>query len=95
MHKIWSYTLSLSTGVAAGEEYSVTVITGNGPGSVSTARTYITLHGTRGSSNKTWLHGQSSVSLTCELGDLDNVTLGHDNTGPSPGWFVKQVPNDS
>ncbi len=70
----------------------MTVVARDGPGCVSTARAYITLHGTKGSSTKTLFHGQRCIAAVgCDLGDLASVTLGHDNSGANPDWFVSKV----
>ncbi len=75
--------------------------TGSRPGATTTANVYVVLHGCHGDSGRLWLSGsgrsfasggvdQFSVTCAC-VGSVESVGVGHDNSGPSPGWFLAQV----
>ena len=78
--------------------------TGNRPGAATTANVYVILHGCHGDSGRLWLSGSSGsfasgavdqftvTSGVGGVGGVESVWVGHDNSGPSPGWFLKQVP---
>ena len=80
----------------------VTMETGKMPGASTTANVYVELCGSHGNSGRLWLNGSGrsfmsggidefTVESGCDVGGLESVTVGHDNTGPGPGWFLKQV----
>eukprot|EP00727_Mastigamoeba_balamuthi_P010665 m51a1_g6220 hypothetical protein (2032) ;mRNA; r:217273-223689 len=81
--------------------YRVTTVTGQRPGSGTDARVFATLEGTAGSSGVQQLKGAGNCfergradtfAIECDaLGDILRCVLWHDNSGPSPGWFVDSV----
>ncbi len=90
----------------AGHTYRVTVDTGDRPGAGTSAEVYVVLCGGpqsgSGSSGKLWLDngqrallpGQRDVFVATSptlVSPLESLTIGHDNTGPSPGWFLEEV----
>lgn len=77
------------------------MVTGHRPGATTTANVYIVLHGCHSDSGRLWLNGSGrsfasgsvdefSVISDC-VGGVESVRVGHDNSGPSPGWFLTQV----
>lgn len=88
--------------VAKLTKYKVTVYTGDKPGAGTDANVYITMFGELGDSSERRLmkktrnnfeRGQTD-DFTLEspsLGRLQRLRIGHDNTGASPGWFLKKV----
>ncbi len=38
------------------------------------------------------MSGDGVGGVTDGVGGVESVWVGHDNSGPSPGWFLKQVP---
>ena len=81
--------------------YKVTVITGDVPAAGTDANVYISLYGDQGSSPDNHLDstlssfekGQTDVFyLTLvDLGNLQKITIYHDNTGVAPGWYLDRV----
>jgi PLAT/LH2 domain len=84
--------------------YRVVVYTGNlSPGAFAgtDANVYITLYGSRRSSDELMLDNaannfeQGAVDTfalhLAELGDLRKVKIRHDNSGLGPGWFLDRV----
>lgn len=84
--------------------YKVTVHTGDRPGGGTSAGVHVTLCGGPQSSHsgKLWLDngqraflpGQSDVFVLTSpalVSPLESLTIGHDSTGPSPGWFLEEV----
>ncbi len=85
-----------------GYPYTVQVITGSRPGAGTNANVYVTLHGEggRGDSGTLWLDGGGrtlrpgqtdsfSVTSPTLVSPLEMVTVGHDNSGVCPGWFLE------
>ncbi|XP_059165222.1 lipoxygenase homology domain-containing protein 1-like [Physella acuta] len=83
-------------------DYTITIKTGDRRNSGTDATVFITLFGSRGSSNKLNLPNQ--VHNTFERGDTDTFTvhvknvgriqsieIGHNNAGYKPGWFLDYV----
>ena len=86
--------------------YKVQVLTGTCPGASTNANVYIVLHGLNNDTGKIWLDngrrtfllGQNDefdVSSSVMVSPLEMVTVGHDNSGPGPGWFLDKVINTS
>ena len=82
-------------------KYKVTVYTGNKRGAGTNANVFITLFGEHGDSGERKLdtskdnfeRGKADefvVEGPC-LGPLSRVRIGHDNSGPSAGWFLDKV----
>lgn len=82
--------------------YKVVVVTGQRPGAGTSAGVYVVLCNTNEDSGKLWLdNGQRALSpgktdifevSSCKLfSPVESLVIGHDNTGPSPGWFLEQV----
>ncbi len=84
--------------------YKVMVHTGDRPGGGTSAGVHMTLCGgpQSGYSSKLWLDngqraflpGQSDVFVVTSptlVSPLESLTIGHDSTGPSPGWFLEEV----
>ena len=80
------------------------MLTGDRPGAGTSAGAYVVLCGGKqaGNSGKVWLdNGQKAllpgqrdafvVSSSELVSPLESLTIGHDNTGPSPGWFLEEV----
>ena len=87
-----------------GHTYRVTVSTGDRPGAGTSAGVYMVLYGgpEAGSSGKLWLDngqrallpGQRDVFVVTSpklVSPPESLTIAHDNTGPSPGWFLEEV----
>ena len=86
-----------------GHPYTIHVTTGNCPGAGTNTNVYITLHdGEGGDSGRIWLDNSQRSFLpghtdTFEvispqlLSPVEMVTVGHDNTGIGPGWFLEKV----
>ena len=77
-------------------------MTSSQPGSGTNANVYLILHGRDSHSDKIWLdNGQRTflsgqtdrfeVNTSRSFSPLEAVTVGHDNSGPSPGWFLNEV----
>ncbi|XP_078067868.1 polycystin-1-like protein 2 [Mustelus asterias] len=83
--------------------YLVTVFTGHRRGAATTSKVTITLYGSEGESDPHFLTdpekpifergGVDGYLLTTlfPLGDLRSIRLWHDNSGPSPSWYVNRV----
>ena len=84
--------------------YVVTTETGDQPGAGTSANPYIILCGRDGThSSKLFLDNGNRSPRTGKmdtfrvkygvriLSPLETVTVGHDNSGPSPGWFLREV----
>ncbi|GAB4821886.1 hypothetical protein N2152v2_008932 [Parachlorella kessleri] len=81
--------------------YRVTATTTDLRGADTTANVYITLHGSRGDSQRhalaTGPHNFERGSTDAfaiqdrDLGMLEAVTIGHDGTGLKPAWHLQQV----
>uniref|UniRef100_A0A8C8RV32 Polycystin 1 like 3, transient receptor potential channel interacting n=1 Tax=Pelusios castaneus TaxID=367368 RepID=A0A8C8RV32_9SAUR len=83
--------------------YVVQVFTGYRRGAATTAKVVLTLYGSEGRSEPHCLQdahkpvferGGLDVFLVTThrpLGDLHSIRLWHDNSGPSPSWYVRQV----
>ena len=95
IHTITLYTLT-------GYPYTLHITTGDRPGAATNANVYVVLHGREGESGKVWvesgrrslLAGQTDkfeVHSPQLVSPLEQVTVGHDNSGVGPGWFLEQV----
>lgn len=81
--------------------YKVTVVTGDVPGAGTDANVYLSIYGDVASSTDNRLNstlasfekGQTDYFyLTLpELGNLQKITIYHDNTGVAPGWYLDRV----
>ncbi|XP_038662286.1 polycystic kidney disease protein 1-like 2 [Scyliorhinus canicula] len=83
--------------------YLVTVFTGHRRGAATTSKVTITLYGSEGESDPHFLTdlekpifergGVDGYLLTTlfPLGDLQSIRLWHDNSGPSPSWYVNRI----
>ena len=85
-----------------GYPYTVRITTGDRLGAATNANVYVVLHGRGGESGKVWLEsGQRSLLAgrtdTFEVrspqlvSPLEQVIVGHDNSGVGPGWFLEKV----
>jgi len=87
--------------IANPTEYEVTVFTSDLPGASSDSNVYILLHGDRGSSGVHFLSSgpddfQRGVRNEfhiedINIGELQHVTIGHDNTGRGPSWHLDHL----
>jgi len=88
--------------IFAGYPYTLHITTGDRPGAATNANVYVVLHGRDGESGKVWLEsGQRSllaghmdtfaVRSPRLVSPLEQVIVGHDNTGVGPGWFLEKV----
>jgi len=78
-------------------------VTGEVPGAGTSANAYLVLCARDGTHSgklvldnggRSLCAGQKdsfSVCVSGELSSLDSVMVGHDNTGPSPGWRLDEV----
>ncbi|XP_063432942.1 polycystin-1-like protein 2 [Mytilus trossulus] len=86
-------------------QYLMCVVTGWWAGAETTAKVSCCVHGNKGHSTKHCL-SNSVVGKGCfkagwedwfmftsshHLGDLDSITIWHDNSGTSPSWFLTRV----
>lgn len=81
--------------------YKVTVVTGDVPGAGTDANVYLSIYGDVASSTDNRLNstiasfekGQTDIFyLTLpDLGNLQKITIYHDNTGVAPGWYLDRV----
>lgn len=89
---------------SAGHRYRVTVSTGDRPGAGTSAGVFVVLCGGPKceTSGKLWLdNGQRAllpgqrdtfvVTSPKLVSPPQSLTVAHDNTGPSPGWFLEEV----
>ncbi|KAL4227725.1 Polycystic kidney disease protein 1-like [Mactra antiquata] len=86
-----------------GHIYLMCVVTGWWSEAGTTSNVYFHINGTNGSSKKiklstslrrcfqTGYEDWFIVSTEHNLGDIDNITLWHDNTGNSPHWYLSQL----
>ncbi|MDI1447998.1 PLAT/LH2 domain-containing protein [Polyangium sp. 6x1] len=80
------------------KRYTVTAITGTKQHADTRAKVYITLKGALGATPEQNLAGDFGVGTTRrfpiespDLGDLQSVTIRHDNTGDAAAWFLDKV----
>jgi len=81
--------------------YEISVKTGDRRGSGTDANVFIQVYGEKGNSRKMLLDNNSNnfergqtdnFSLQCgDLGSLQKIRIGHDNSGFGPGWFLEKV----
>ena len=91
----------VTVGPAFAVEYDVTIKTGSIVNAGTDANVWILLHGERGNSARTELDSEYNDFeakseriyriATRELGDITKITVGHDNAGSRPGWFLEYV----
>ncbi|XP_052761742.1 polycystin-1-like isoform X2 [Mya arenaria] len=82
-------------------KYEVTVVTGRLPGAGTSAHVGIRLHGEYGKSARQHVGKAGAFKRNCSdtfmiayevnLGDLQKITIWHDNTGMSPSWYLSHV----
>ncbi|KAH3761318.1 hypothetical protein Pelo_6863 [Pelomyxa schiedti] len=83
------------------KHYIVSTYTGNLRGAGTDAGVYISLYGSKGASKKQFLDGPSGSFErnktdtfgieTVDLGELNRVTIGHDNSGFGAAWYLDRV----
>lgn len=82
--------------------YKVQVSTGTCPGAGTNANVYIILHGRDSHTGKIWLDNgrrtflpgqcdEFDVTASDRVSPIETLTVGHDNSGPGPGWFLEKV----
>ena len=79
--------------------YVVEVLTGDVRGGGTEANIFLVLDGSRRSSSKHQLHGKfdrgsvvkNEIQCTEELGLIQRLVIGHDNSGFGADWFLDQV----
>ncbi|SIN96148.1 PLAT/LH2 domain-containing protein [Fibrobacter sp. UWB11] len=83
--------------------YKIQIVTGSMKDAGTNANVYLTAEGTNGS--MTWANLDNpkkddfeqgnvdtfTVSSARDLGDINKITIGHDNSGKHAGWFVSSV----
>ena len=87
-----------------GHAYTLHITTGDRPGAGTNANVYVTLHGEggRGDSGRVWLEGRGRTLCTGQtdsfpilsplmVSPVDMITVGHDNSGVGPGWFLETL----
>jgi hypothetical protein len=82
-------------------KYTVDVTTGDRRGAGTDANVYITIYGDNGDSGKNILDGPGNNFErnktdtfgieAVDLGNVQKIRIGHDNTGFGPGWFLEKV----
>lgn len=88
--------------LAETHKYRVEVVTGTREGAGTSAGVYVVMCGRDGETEKLWLDngrrsllaGQTDmfeVRTQRLLSPVESLTAGHDNRGPSPGWFLEEV----
>ena len=91
----------LHCGHCAGSLYQITVETGDVRGAGTDANVYITLHGSKGvmtdrlleSHPDNFERGRTDVFTvrSNDLGEIECLGVSHDNSGPSPAWYIERV----
>ena len=86
---------------SAGSLYRITVETGDVRGAGTDANVFVTLHGSKGTMSDRLLEshpenferGRTDVFTvrTQDLGEIERIDLRHDNSGPSPAWYIERV----
>ncbi|XP_061879941.1 lipoxygenase homology domain-containing protein 1-like [Entelurus aequoreus] len=82
--------------------YNFQIVTGNIRGAGTNSKIHIVMHGTKGSKNsgKVFLEGGKfergltdifNIEIAALLSPLSRVTIGHDNSGVSAGWYCEKV----
>eukprot|EP00047_Mylnosiga_fluctuans_P014195 m.36272 g.36272 ORF g.36272 m.36272 type:complete len:2392 (+) comp5381_c0_seq2:48-7223(+) len=84
--------------------YTVRVFTGRKRGSGTDANVFVNIYGTLGDTGSRQLRKSGShlnkfesgqcddfVIAAVDLGVLEKIRVGHDNSGPSPGWYVERI----
>lgn len=81
--------------------YNVSVVTGDKESANTTANVFITIKGSKASSGKRKLNddashfdrGETDVFAleSVELGDIEEIIIEHDNSGPSASWYLEKV----
>ena len=82
-------------------DYTVKVVTGDRRGAGTNANVFIEIFGKNGSSGSRTLDNASDnfernktdvFGISCvDLGEIDRIVIGHDNSGFAPGWFLDKV----
>ncbi|XP_064633987.1 lipoxygenase homology domain-containing protein 1-like isoform X3 [Lineus longissimus] len=82
-------------------QYRVTVFTGNVRGAGTDANVHVCLFGDQGESTPKRLDKtgnnfergkKDEFMISCPaVGKIQRIRIGHDNSGPSPGWFLDKV----
>jgi hypothetical protein len=88
-----------------GIPYKISVSTGDVPNAGTSAKVFIVMHGGpngKKDSGKIMLEGGKfqkgrtdifEIPIAEELSPLTYIDIGHDNSGPGPGWFLDKVRN--
>jgi hypothetical protein len=97
-------TAQILAGQLQGQDYVVTIHTGNEPGAGTDANIFLTLHGTTGNSGEIRLNPlisgnafEQNKTDTCNLlgvasiGDLTSITIRSDDAFPFSAWFLDFV----
>ena len=82
--------------------YKIQVSTGTCPGAGTNANVYVILHGRDNHTGKIWLDNgrrtllpgqcdEFDVTASDKVSPLETLTVGHDNSGLGPGWFLDKV----
>ena len=85
-----------------GYPYTLHITTGDRPGAATNANVYVVLHGREGESGRVWVESGRRSLLAGKtdrfevrspwlVSPLEQVTVGHDNSGVGPGWFLEEV----
>ena len=86
-----------------GTPYTITVVTSDQANAATSARVYVIMYGGKNgeeNSGKIWLeNGKFSrgrtdifnVEVAKSLSPLSKVEVGHDDSGPGPGWHMEKV----
>ena len=88
--------------LAATHMYQVEVVTSRRAGAGTSAGVYVVMCGRDEATDKLWLDngrrsllaGQTDmfeVRTQTLVSPVESLTTGHDNSGPSPGWFLEEV----
>jgi len=94
-----SRELLVHTGTGTTIPYEIQVATGNKLGASTTAEVFCVLYGSKANSGRVKLENSSNNFKSgrtdtftvecCELGRLEKILLGHDNTGIGAAWYVE------
>lgn len=82
-------------------KYKIEVTTGDRRGAGTDANVYLTIYGANGDSGQRKLEGPGNLFERAQtdtfgfdlvdLGELKKITIGHDNSGFGPSWFLDKV----
>ena len=85
-----------------GLKYSIIVETGDVRGAGTDANVFVALSGSKGHTEKKKLEShpenfergrkdEFTIKSESDLGMIETVHVSHDNTGPSPAWYIEKV----